>query len=246
MKQTRWLILSLTLSVGAALAVPTAGLAHELEMTSVAFNGNHLMASARTLDPLQGVGVEAFQGSFKFEGQKGKPIEGMMVNAFAGQEDWWVNPDGTCTIWQETWAAQSSFWVENHDGAIVTFTSPYEGSMSIELVMHGVRSTYENKPYQPGDEWCGWNEEPADLTEHLGARVLEIDATWESVVTGTGKGRKNRNAPVVTTITFESVTFGGEALEIVFNADPHHLSPEARSGPFMEREITHLEHLDLH
>ena len=110
MKRPRWLILTMTLGLTAALAIPTAGFAHELELTSAAFNGYNLQAGADTNGPVQHFVVDVYKGSFKFEGQKGKPTEGTMVNAFAWLEDWWVNDDGTCTIWQEIWESQSKFW----------------------------------------------------------------------------------------------------------------------------------------
>lgn len=244
MKQTRWLIVSIALGVATALTIPAASLAHEVEIRPADFNGNTFSGGAYVDGPIEHFFVELFDGAFKFEGQRGRPTDGKLANAFAVRTGWDNHGDGTCSHWQEIWEAQSQFWTVNEPGPTVTFTDPYSGSMQVIYEMHGFLVTWDGLEYLPDEEdACAWEERDPDRREHLGEASLEVAATWESVVMSPGKGKKNKGQQVSTEVSFETTVFGGQPLEIVVADDPE--SPFARSGA-SRLDVAVFNHIDTH
>ena len=244
MKQTRWLIVSIALGVATALTIPAASLAHEVEVRSADFNGNTFSGGANVAhEQIQAFFVETFDGAFKFEGQRGRGTEGKLANAFAVLAGWDVHSNGTCSHWQETWEAQSELWTENQPGRTLTFPDAYSGSMDVAYEMHGFRLSWDDLQYLPDKDICAWEERDSDRREHLGEATLEVAASWESVVTSPGKGKKNRGQQVSTTVSFGSVTFAGQPVEIVFSDEPP--SPFAMSG-LARYEIAIYNMVDTH
>ena len=242
MRRTQSLIVAL--AVATALTVPTPSLAHELELTTADFTGSVFSGGAGADHPqIQHFFVEAFDGAFKFPGQKGRPVEGKMANAFAALAGWETDGNGTCRHWQETWEARSEFSTDNQTGLALTFTDPYTGSMDVVYQMHGWRSTWDNLQYLPDQHICAWEERDADRREHLGEATLEVTARWESVVASSGKGKKNQRQQVSTMVSFGTVTFAGQPVAILSSEEPQ--SPFAMSG-LARYEIPIFDMVDAH
>ena len=247
MKRIRWIVLATVLVMTAVFTLPSAGLAHELNMRTAAFSGNYFAGGADVDGDVNRFFVEAYAGSFKFEDQRGKPALGDLASAFAVDEEWWLNEDGTCTIVQETWESQSRFWTEDQSEASLIFTDQFNGSLNVEFMMHGFRATYENNPFPPGADWCGWDEEePPDFYEHLDPVSLTVSATWESEIIDVGKGKKNKGQVVATTVTFDTVEFNGLDLDIIVRGDPVNPSPFGNSR-YVGRDVaTFYDYIDNH
>lgn len=247
MRRIRFLGASLALCLVALTAYSTAGLTHELELSSAAFNGKAFIGGAEVVhagnDPVEYFHVEVYEGSFRLEGMRGRPTEGKLANAFAVLAGWTNHGDGTCSHWQETWEAQTDFWTDNVPGRSVTFPDPYSGSLDVTFAMHGLRHMWMGLQYMPSESTCSWEERDADETMHLGKATLGIEAMWESMITSTGKGKKNKGQEVTTTVSFTVARFDRASLEIIESDDPP--SPFAFSGP-ARYEVSITNYVDNH
>lgn len=227
MRMRRLLVLSVALGLAAALTLPPGAFAHELVEDNIRFDGNYLSAGARTTGPLDSIGpvdsihVDIHDG--RLSAGKGKPSSGSLVNAYASTFRWGPLEDGACWVESERWTSQSAVF---EPGTGAWFNTPYDGGMSITLMLHGQRFEYEGMLHaENGETWCHIEGEPAQVID-LGRLVpFAADAAWTSEVEFKGK----KPSKIRTTIEFSRVTFDNVVLTVL--QDPDHPSPYACSMP---------------
>ena len=203
-RRTRTLTAAAALGLIAAMAAPTAALGHEAVQTDVRFEGNYLMADTQLLGadtgtegPIASIRLDVYDGKLRF-GKTGWQT-GALVNATARDHRWEITSAATCQVEVEQWTAETMVYPP---GTNVTFTSPYDGALSVDLMMHGELATFDGVVVN-GDE-CSRGMEPTSVTD-LGSVPLHVAAGWTSVVTFRGKKLET----VRTTVEYTSITFAG-------------------------------------
>jgi hypothetical protein len=140
--------------------------------------------------------LDVYDGRLRFD--RGKWQSGALVNASTYEYRWEITGPTTCEVVVEEWIAETAVYPA---GSTVTFTSPYAGTLSVDLMMHGRLATYDGVVVE--DIECSPDMEP-NFVEDLGTVPFSATADWTSVVTFRGKKLET----VRTTVEYGSISLG--------------------------------------